>query len=460
MLTPAQAGTKYVWPTEDLREAAHWDPQPDGQALWRSMPEADADVARDSRWPAFFPSPICIVTTGDGSRTAVEKVVGASVVNRFPYVVALSFCRDPLSDRHYARSSFCAALERNGSAVVQFLTPGSDLDAVMRAIGDCPDEQTDERLARTGLPFREGRTNRSPTLDAAFMTYEARLVTPTTDHTGSSIYERSFRDVGSHRIYFMEIQAIQLREDIASGTSQINWRSLPVHEGASARGLPTQRAPRSGGRYQKQYTPDYRFPSAGTAAFEADAVEHGMAVKLLDRELVLDNDRARWPCFFPQSAGVITSQDGAGRRNVMPCGSTTIVSRHPLVIAPCISYASINERYAPRASLEMIERTGWFGCGVPFIDDDVLDAIRFTGNTSLAQEPLKLEKSGFAYEDGARAPVLTSLPVFFECEVVDEVSLGTHVMFFGAVRRIRVRSDVTLARPLEWCPWPDVVPVL
>jgi hypothetical protein len=36
----------------------------------------------------------------------LEKVVGATIVNRFPYVFALSLCRQPLSPRHYVRRAF------------------------------------------------------------------------------------------------------------------------------------------------------------------------------------------------------------------------------------------------------------------------------------------------------------------------------------------------------------------
>lgn len=67
-----------------------------------------------------------------------------------------------------------------------------------------------------------------------------------------------------------------------------------------------------------------------------------------------------------------------------------------------------------------------------------------------------MARAGFAVEAGARVPVLPELPINFECEVVDELRLGTHVMFFGEVRRILIRRDVTPANALEWCPWPGV----
>ena len=142
--------------------------------------------------------------------------------------------------------------------------------------------------------------------------------------------------------------------------------------------------------------------------------------------------------------------------NVMPCGSTTIVSRHPLVVAPCISYAAINARYAPRATLAAIRERGRFGCGVPFIDDTVLGAIKYCGNVSVRTNPNKVSDAGLEVEMSDWAPIVPTLPVHFECEVAGEVRLGTHIMLLGEVRRIRVRADVTPANPIEWSPWADV----
>ena len=140
----------------------------------------------------------------------------------------------------------------------------------------------------------------------------------------------------------------------------------------------------------------------------------------------------------------------------IPCGSTTVVSRHPMVIAPCVSYASINERYAPRASVEIIRKAGAFSCGVPYIDDAIVHAIKYAGNNSLAVGPDKLARTGLRVAAGEWAPLLPDLPVSFECRVAGEIRLGTHVMFLGEVERIVVRADVTPANHLEWCPWADI----
>jgi flavin reductase (DIM6/NTAB) family NADH-FMN oxidoreductase RutF len=432
-------------------------------AYERRMPEDEQEVAQDSRWPALFPSPICFVTVAHGGRVALEKVVGASVVNRFPYVLAISFCRRELSRRHHVRRVFMEMLESSGRVAVQFLPPGEGLDRTLDTVHSVPEEETHTRISRSGLATRQATTNDAPVFRDAYMVYEARLVHSGKDLEGKPIYASPWMDVGSHRVYFLEITAIQLRQDIALGRSQIRWRSLPVWKPV----FDLQNTVISAGahvrvdRYQKGYTPHYAFPSAGTVAFEADGEQDGMVVKHLpplpEDQVEVDNDRARWPCFFPSSAGMITTWAADGVPNLMPCGSTTIVSRQPLVISPCVSYAAINVRYAPRASLDTIRKTGRFGCGVPFINDLILAAIRYAGNISFTEDPLKVIHAGLAVESRGWAPLLQAMPVHFDCQVLGEVRLGTHIMFLGEVRRIQVRGDVTPENPLEWCPWANVV---
>jgi flavin reductase (DIM6/NTAB) family NADH-FMN oxidoreductase RutF len=452
----------YNWPASSLETVPGWQALEEYPLVARAMPETREELAQDSRWPAFFPVPLSIITTSDGTQTALEKEVGASIVNRFPYVIALSFCREHLSQRHHTRHNFTEILERGGSAAVQFLPPGPAVDAAMAAIASTTDQDASSRIAQSGLSVRRAITNDAPVFDAAYMVYEARLVQPSKDFGGETVYETAWKDVGSHRVYFLEINAIQLREDIADGRSQIAWRSLPAWS-------PQMEVPAAtpvnggdgGNRYRKGYSPQYRFPSSSTTAFESDYRRNGMAVKLLpplpDDQVEVDNDRARWPCFFPSAAGMITSWAEPGVPNLMPCGSTTIVSRHPLTFAIAVSYAPINQRYAPRASLNIIRKTGRFGCGVPFINDAVLDAIRYAGNTSLSMDANKVANSGLSIYPLEWAPVLAALPLHFDCQVIDEVRLGTHILFLGEVRRIIARKDLTPQNPLQWCAWPGLV---
>jgi flavin reductase (DIM6/NTAB) family NADH-FMN oxidoreductase RutF len=455
----------YRWPYFDFERNPYWRITADGRFYMREMPEQESDLALDSRWPGFFPSPICLVTTRAGDQIALEKVVGASIVNRFPYVLALSFCTQPLSDRHHARNHFTEMLERGASVAVQFLSPGPRLDAAMQAISNVPEDQTATRIQKSGLATRSAVTNDAPVFEDAYLVYEARLVRPGRDFDGHPIYQQAWQDVGSHRIFFLEVNAIQLREDIAGGKSQILWRSLPAWpiQPDSSSSASAETGSLSAVKYQKGYNPHYAFPSEATTAFEYGEVQNGMAILRLaplpEDQVEVDNDRARWPCFFPSSAGMITTMDDNGRPNLAPCGSTTIVSRHPLIIAPCLSYARINIRYAPRASLDMIRRQGRFGCSVPYINEKVISAIKYAGNISMRDDPDKIANSGLDVAIQNGIPRLTGMPVHYDCKVKGEIRLGTHIMFLGEVTRIFVRDDLRSDIPMEWCPWATVKPV-
>ena|GEM_PF-1285919 len=453
----------YRWPYEELSTAIGGQFIKDKQNYILNMPEKVEDISKDSRWPVFFPSAISLVTTGDSSKTALEKVVGASIVNRFPYILALNFCKKELSKRHHGRKSFMEALENNGSAAIQFIPPGSVLDKVMTVISTIPENEMHKRIQQTQLPVRKAEMNPAPVFEASYMVYEARLVKPGKDFDGNPIYTHPWIDIGSHRVYFMEINAIQLRQDIAEGRSQVLWRSLPAWEPEFQKAAPAHKImdiPHDGS-YMKKFNPYYKFPAENTVAFEADEVKGNMSIKYLpplpEDQVEVDNDRARWPCFFPSSLVMITSWSKTGEANLMPCGSTFVASRYPMVIATCISYAGINERYAPRATLNFIRKSGKFGCGVPFINDLVLNAINYSGNVSMRKDPLKMVHSGLSFEGRDLCPVLTDLPIHFSCMVIDEVKLGTHTMFLGEVEQIQVRSDVTPDNSIEWCPWVDIL---
>ncbi len=457
--------TSYAWPYAGALDGPQWSTSDDGNWRVRNLPESTVEVSDDSRWPAFFPSALSIATTSDGQKSAIEKVVGAAIVNRFPYTLALSFCRTPLSTRHYERSEFMSLVEETGTVAVQFLFPGDELKQVMNAIASTEASDMPERLSKAANRYRPALRSPAPVIDGAYLIYEGRFVKPGPDFDGVPVNEAAWVDCGSHRIYMFEIETISLRRDIASGDKPIHWRSLPVwrrQDGNFA--TPSDKKPatlqhrkdqlaRVG--YQKSYRSDYVFPSPETIAFEGTPSGDFsvLDVKPLEPgETEVENDKARWPCYFPSSVGIITARHG-NKVAAFPCGSTSIMARHPFTVAICVSYGRINARYAPRASLDVIRSAGRFGCGVPIYDQTVLDAIAYLGNISLRDDPLKAKCSGLTPIELENGFCFAELPVHFDCRVVDEVRLGTHSMFLGEVEQIRVDNFLSPDSPLEWCPW-------
>ena len=459
MVTDPTLPYLFRWPAQDLSKDQGWQANPQGQRLERPMPETDEEVAADSRWPAFFPSAISIVTTSDGKRSSMERVVGANIVNRFPFIAAFSICREALSERHYRRDIFTEILESGDAVTLQFVDPGDPLDQILGAISSTDDDKAEDRIAAAGLPVRAGETNAAPVFADAYLAYEGRMARPATNLDGDTVLPDPWIDVGSHRLYFVEITGIQLREDIAKADTQISWRSLPAWEPRIPveEPLGVSQLDDGTGKYIKPFTPDYKFPARNTVSFEFDEVINGMAFKRLPPtaadQLEKDNFKSGYPCFYPSSVGMITSQTADGVTNLMPCGSTLVISRHPMVIGICVTSSGVNERTRPRASLDIIRRAGGFGCGVPFIGDHVLEAIRYAGNTSLNEDPDKITNSGLRIIQGVQAPCLADLPIHFDCKLIGEHGMGTHTLLLGEVTNVSVRSDVTVDNPLEWLPW-------
>lgn len=460
-----RARNVYDWPRGSDMSQPPWSPGSDGQRLVRPMPEDASELRADSRWPALFPSALCLVTATDGTSTVVEKVVGASIVNRFPYVMALSFCREPLSDRHYVRSTTMDVIERAGRVAVQFIMPGDVLDRTMRAITTIPETDMAARLAALGLPRDGSGETAPPVLPGAYLVYHGRFVRPGHDFERQPVNPSPWHDVGSHRLYLFEIESIALKDEIASGAPPIHWRSLPVWRkgpapvltAATDRAAEARRASLARVGYTKSYRPDYVFPSAETIAFAGVPDGSGFSVlpvpPLAADQVEIDNDRARWPCFFPSSLGMITAEDHDGRMAAFPCGSTFVVSRHPFTIGICVSYARINARYAPRASLAILRDAGRFGCGVPIHRPDVMEAIGFLGNVSLRDVHDKAVNCGLTPARFGSTFGFSELPVHFDCRIVRDVPLGTHALMLGEVESIHVDRRLTAASPLEWCPW-------
>ena len=215
--------------------------------------------------------------------------------------------------------------------------------------------------------------------------------------------------------------------------------------------------------YKKTFTPRYRFPGPNTVAFEGESCGR-MRVLVLPTGPVYeaDNDRARWPCFFPAPLLVITAAAADGRTNMMPCGSTMMVNRHPLTIAACVAYAEINVRYRRRETLAMIEDAGVFGVCVFSDEDRFVEAVNLSGNLSVADGVDKFRRAGLTPIVGRETGtvLVKEAPICYECRLVGTRRLGTHKMLLGEVAAITM--DPRLARgdaQLLWHPLPRIVPV-
>ena len=90
----------------------------------------------------------------------------------------------------------------------------------------------------------------------------------------------------------------------------------------------------------------------------------------------------------------------------------------------------------------IIRKAGSFGCGVAYIDEEITKAIRYSGTTSFANDREKIANSD-PTSHLAHGSEIDDLPIHFECVLVGEIRLGTHIMLLGEVKTILVRGDVS-----------------
>jgi flavin reductase (DIM6/NTAB) family NADH-FMN oxidoreductase RutF len=83
----------------------------------------------------------------------------------------------------------------------------------------------------------------------------------------------------------------------------------------------------------------------------------------------------------------------------------------------------------------------------------VLDAISYLGNVSRRLDSEKIATCGLTPRPLGSTVGFDELPVHYGCKIIARVPLGTHLMLLATVEEIWVRSDVSPASPLEWCPW-------
>ena len=94
---------------------------------------------------------------------------------------------------------------------------------------------------------------------------------------------------------------------------------------------------------------------------------------------------------------------------------------------------------------ETIEKTRFFAVNIVGKDNNDMPAL-FAKDTKVEENKL----NGYAFEDGETgAPVLKDVPAYFECKVVEDITIGDHSIFVSEVVGGGVR-DADAVPLTEW----------
>jgi flavin reductase (DIM6/NTAB) family NADH-FMN oxidoreductase RutF len=107
----------------------------------------------------------------------------------------------------------------------------------------------------------------------------------------------------------------------------------------------------------------------------------------------------------------------------------------PLSMEPAMFGVSVAEK---RLSCELIRKGKGFGINLPHA---ALEEAAVIAGTSSGRDTDKFSKANLTKEPGVRVPLINECPVSIECELVDEVRTGDHVLFIGKAIDVRKRFE-------------------
>ena len=128
---------------------------------------------------------------------------------------------------------------------------------------------------------------------------------------------------------------------------------------------------------------------------------------------------------YPMRVCLITSRHG-GKDNIMAASWV-----FPLSMDPPLFGVSVSEK---RYSCGLIREGKSFGINLPH--PELQEAVVLCGSHS-GREGDKFEMAGLERDEG-KVPLIKQCPVSIQCEVVDEIQTGDHVLFVGkAIRTVK-----------------------
>ncbi|PVB59582.1 flavin reductase family protein [Labrenzia sp. 011] len=133
---------------------------------------------------------------------------------------------------------------------------------------------------------------------------------------------------------------------------------------------------------------------------------------------------------FASGVTVITAGEGSGRRGVT-ASAVCSVTMDPPTLLVCVNRAG--------ESYEAIREAGSF-CVNLLGGEDEEAALCFAGQTGRRGVEQFTPFSWATLKTGA--PVLEGALANLDCEISDRIDKGTHAVFFGTVRKVRVREGV------------------
>lgn len=371
---------------------------------------------KDSKWPIFFPSNNSFLLLKNKNNFEVEKLTGATVINRFPLIIGFSISSKNLSKRHLNKIPIIKKLISNKKFSINLI----EYKNINKFVS--------ENSFYNNIHIDKSNIDKNfNCINFAYQSIDCKFLKKI------KIY--------SHTLILAEIEKITINKKNFK-KKYLLWKPLPEINKKISFALKKNIKI----NHMKRFTNNYKYIFSKKSKHYINIKENKNFITnkikkfKLSEQIKLSNNQAKWPIFFPSSLGIIGSSKES-KPNFMPCGSTFVVSRYPMTIGIAISHSKINERYRFRNTLNNITKNKKFTVGVPFNNSNLINWINFMGNITSIDYPNKMNFIDFNYKKNNYGPYLNDIPITMMCESIKKIKMKTHTLIIGKIKKYFISKE-------------------
>lgn len=383
--------------------------------IFEKFNEKLIDLKKNSSWKIFFPISICFLSFTYKKKNFLEKISGAAIINRFPLTVMIPICTKNISKRHTNKSYIIENLKDLENVSLNLISQNNV----------------------NSFKFLDKFKSKITLIDKIFnKKLIARNASISFNWKAKDLKKAKIVKLNSHSLILIDIDKIFLNNHLKH--FDIKWKSLPYFQ----KKINFKFIIKKTQSYFKNFTDNYKyivnFKSSNFKKIKSESEFTEVNLRKFKSAEIkkLTSDQAKWPIFFPSSVGIIGSLDDNKNSNFMPCGSTTVVNRHPFQFAVAVSHLNNNLRYRKRYSLKNILKRKKITLGVPYSSSGILRMINYMGNVSKMNFNEKINNVKFEMSKCNYGPIFNELPITYGCELYKKIKLKTHTLLIFTVKKV------------------------
>jgi len=164
-------------------------------------------------WPAFFPTLIGLITSGNMKKHNIMTVSCLTVMNRLPFLLGMPIFSQNNPQKKIRPRFTLGLIKKSKEFAVNIAYIDNRLTQAIRVCGSFSGWDGVDKFEKSGLTPAKAECIKSPIIQECPMNFECKL--------------KKIIDLGSHSWVIGEVVGIHIDGRLADGEKEMIWRSLP-----------------------------------------------------------------------------------------------------------------------------------------------------------------------------------------------------------------------------------------